>query len=150
MNTIHEEVQSLSKENKKLHMAYYQLKKNITTKTTTQTSPLGNPTMKSRKPEKPTPLVISDTKSPGKVAKNEDNSPRHDKDKDNDDTGFDLALEFNLTACACKGDVTKKFKGANGTTKLKQYCNKANIIYINKDDAIKAVWAQLEPILNIR
>jgi len=157
--TIQSEVQDLSRENEKLHMAYHQLKKEVSLN---KNLPQGLRTKKFEKisqTNKVNTIPISDDDSSSiegnsinNTKKNETpTTPQTDsiKDKDNDE-GFDLALEYNLTACECKGDVNKKFKGANGTTKLKQYCDKAKITYHNKQDTIKDVWAHLEPILNIR
>ena len=72
------------------------------------------------------------------------------KTADGEEKEYKLAPEFNLVACQFRSDVNKKFKGKIGTTKLKQYCEKAQIKYQNKNDAIKAFWTQLEPVINIR
>ena len=167
IQTIQEDVKSLSTENEKLHMAYHQLKKDIETNRKQLSLSNNSPQhLVRKKPEdtkKANSILISDNdssgaedalgkgkKDTGPMRKSEKSPTKAEDDNGQDDKGFDLALEFNLTACQCKRDVNNKFKGANGTAKLKQYCKKANIDYTNKNDAIKDVWAKLEPVLNIR
>lgn len=161
IQTIQEDIKTLGVENEKLHMAYHQLKKDFDKKMLTNfpTNLSSQPSEKKfEESKKINPIVLSDHDSSNtednigskKIGKKLKNTGETHKDPDQDDPGFDLALEFNLTACECRGDVNRKFKGAEGTTKLKKYCQKANIPYTNKNDAIKEVWAKLDPVLNLR
>ena len=60
-----------------------------------------------------------------------------------DDKMFDLALKFGIATCLKKGDLEKKFEKKPGTTKLKEFCEEAEIKYITKNKAIMDVWQVL-------
>ena len=66
-----------------------------------------------------------------------------EKGQYNDDQIFDLALKFGIATCTSKSNLDKKFEKKTGTTKLKEFCEGANIKYITKNKAITDVWQLL-------